>query len=73
MKSDSRGKAIAFQTIGKLLGEAFGMLVLFGLTINFEIDQSYSFSAVVLFILFTFVMCMIREPVIKNKSKEITN
>ena len=49
------------------------MLVLIGLTINYELNYSYMFSAAVLFSLFLFTTCMVREPVIRDKSKQTQN
>ena len=41
IKKDSRGKAISIVAIGMGLGEAFSMTVLFGLSVNMPLNQSY--------------------------------
>ena len=49
-----------------LVGECFAMLVLVGCTIHMELDQSYTFAAVVLALLSVFLFYFVREPVIKD-------
>lgn len=66
IKSDSRGQASAYATIGALCGEGFSMAILLGGTINMELNQSYEFSAIFLASLALLLFCIIREPVIKD-------
>ena len=68
IKNESRGKAVAFQTIGIFLGESFAMIVLIGGTINMELNKAYTLAASTLVFMAMLSYCLIREPVIKDRN-----
>ena len=69
IKSDSRGTAVALGTIGMLLGEAFGMAILLGLSINMDLNDAYAFAAVILFVMTVIASFTLREPKIRTHAK----
>ena len=62
IKNQSRGKAVAFSTMGMLFGEVFSMIVLVHLTAGNPVETTYTFAAAVLSALFIVPLCCLREP-----------
>ena len=69
IKSDSRGSASALASAGMLAGALFSFVVLIGGTKEMDLDSGYTFAAVVLTFMSIILFFLIREPVIKDRSK----
>ena len=69
IKNDSRGTAVAMITIGMLIGEAFGMAFLIGVTMSMDLDVSFTFAVIVLCLMTVCGSFLIREPKIKDHEK----
>ena len=68
--SRSQGIANALVWAGFLFGELFNMVVLFGFSVDMDIDTSYKFASIVNLLLTCILPILIREPEI---STEIVN
>ena len=66
IKSESRGQASAYATIGNLIGQVFSLVVLVGGTMKMELNEAYTYAAVILCIMSVLLFFLIREPVIKD-------
>ena len=71
IKSESRGSASAFASAGMLAGSCFSFIVLVGGTNNMDLDSAYNYAAVLFTILTTLLFLLVREPIIKDRSKLI--
>ena len=67
IKKESRGKAVSITAIGTLGGEAFGVIVLFGITKRMELEMGFAIVSIVLGVLALPLTCLITEPKIKTK------
>ena len=67
VKKDSRGKAVAILGFGTLAGEAFAVVVLFGLTKRMELTQAFTVTSFILLVMSLFAIYCVTEPVIKAK------
>ena len=67
IKKESRGKAVAITAVGTLGGEAFSVIVLFGITKRMELAMGFSIVSIALAVLSLPLTCLITEPKIKAK------
>ena len=66
IRKDSRGKAIALVATGMGVGETFSMTVLFGLSSNLPLNQSYQLASVILIAMTFASVFMLKEPELKT-------
>lgn len=73
IKEDSRGKGLALQNIGNLIGEAFAMTVLFGYSKQVDVSQDKAFcmAAICIACLSFFFLCLVKDPKIKKSSRPL--
>ena len=70
IKQESRGKAIAVQSVSIGLSNVFATLVLVPLTIDMDFDDAFAVSTIVLACAAFPVLFMVREPVIKQRKEQ---
>lgn len=72
VKQESRGKGAALQNLGNLVGEAFAIAVLFGISKKEGRSQNEAFAiaAAIVAALSLPVFCLVRDPkLLKGKSE----
>ena len=67
IKKDSRGKAVAFTSVGTLAGEAFSVVGLFGITKRMNVVNAFAFVSVILIVLALPLIYFVTEPKINVK------
>ena len=70
VKSESRGKGNAIRASAYLIGEIFSMVALFGMTVNMELNKSFTFAAIICTLLTLIIPFVVREPKIKSPAHE---
>ena len=67
IKQESRGKAVALQNLGNLLGETFAMSVLFSFSKKETVSQNLAFSmaAITVGVMSLGVLCIVTNRAIK--------
>ena len=67
IKKESRGKAVALQNLGNLLGETFAMSVLFGFSKKESVSQNEAFlmAAITVGVLSLGLLCIVKNREIK--------
>ena len=66
IKSESRGAGTAVRASAFLLGEIFNFVALFGMTVDMDLDKSFTFAAVVCTVMTIIIPFIVREPKIKS-------
>ena len=69
IKSNSRGKAIALNGVGVVLGEVFSMGILFNLTKNMKFEDAFKVASGLLFAFSFFFLFSVKDPkIVSNRS-----
>ena len=71
IKQESRGKGAALQNLGHLVGEAFAMSVLFGISKREDVDQieAFAYAAAIVACLGLPILCLVTNVKVKDKKK----
>jgi len=73
LMKDSIGKGAALVGIGFILGEILSMAVLFRVTKEMNPNQKFMTVAIVGNVLAFFFLCMVREPLLRKREKDISS
>ena len=71
IRSDSRGQAVALKLLGLVFGELFNAMVLFGLTVEMDLNHAFIFSSIIVGVLNLPLPFLMREVEIKEKNSSV--